>query len=334
MSHTLENLNALLARRILVIDGAMGTMIQRYKLTEEDYRGLGSVVHGKVAHGFSRAFNNHPKELKGNADVLNLTRPDVISAIHHEYLEAGADIIETNTFNAQAISQADYALEPFVRDLNVAGARLAREAADAWMRKTPDRLRFVAGSIGPTNRALSISPNVDDPAFRAVTFHHVREAYAEQVRGLLDGGVDLILVETIFDTLNAKAALVAIQDVYDERFGQAPGPNPQAPPVMISVTITDRSGRTLSGQTIDAFYISVEHVKPVSVGMNCALGARDMRAYLAELAALARCWTSAYPNAGLPNAFGQYDEQPADTSALLREFAEAGLVNIVGGCCG
>ncbi|MGH9329185.1 MAG: homocysteine S-methyltransferase family protein, partial [Vicinamibacterales bacterium] len=328
MSHTLENLNALLARRILVIDGAMGTMIQRYKLTEEDYRGLGSVVHGKVAHGFSRAFNNHPKELKGNADVLNLTRPDVISAIHHEYLEAGADIIETNTFNAQAISQADYALEPFVRDLNVAGARLAREAADAWMRKTPDRLRFVAGSIGPTNRALSISPNVDDPAFRAVTFHHVREAYAEQVRGLLDGGVDLILVETIFDTLNAKAALVAIQDVYEERkkgavtfsTGQDTGIGdcPLFPPVMISVTITDRSGRTLSGQTIDAFYISVEHVKPVSVGMNCALGARDMRAYLAELAALARCWTSAYPNAGLPNAFGQYDEQPADTSALLR----------------
>jgi 5-methyltetrahydrofolate--homocysteine methyltransferase len=322
MTSTLDTLNGLLARRILVIDGAMGTMIQRYKLGEPDYRG--------------ERFRDHSKELKGNADVLNVTRPDVITAIHHEYLEAGADIIETNTFNAQAISQADYALEPFVRELNVAGARLAREAADAWTAKNPDKPRFVAGAMGPTNRTLSISPDVNDPAFRAVTFAQVRDACAEQVRGLLEGGVDLLLVETIFDTLNAKAALVAIQDVYQERFGTAEAvPHHRgAPPVMISVTITDRSGRTLSGQTIDAFYVSVEHVKPFSVGMNCALGARDMRPYLAELAALAPCWTSAYPNAGLPNAFGQYDEQPADTSAMLREFVESGLVNIVGGCCG
>jgi 5-methyltetrahydrofolate--homocysteine methyltransferase len=321
MISTLDTLNGLLARRILVIDGAMGTMIQRYKLGEPDYRG--------------ERFRDHVKELKGNADVLNVTRPDVITAIHHEYLEAGADIIETNTFNAQAISQADYALEPFVRELNVAGARLAREAADAWTAKNPDKPRFVAGAMGPSNRTLSISPDVNDPAFRAVTFAQVRDAYAEQVRGLLDGGVDLLLVETIFDTLNAKAALVAIQDVYEERFGRGGSRTaPTSPPVMISVTITDRSGRTLSGQTIDAFYISVEHVKPFSVGMNCALGARDMRPYLAELAALAPCWTSAYPNAGLPNAFGQYDEQPADTSAMLREFVESGLVNIVGGCCG
>jgi 5-methyltetrahydrofolate--homocysteine methyltransferase len=318
---TLDTLNALLARRILVIDGAMGTMIQRYKLGEADYRG--------------DRFGAHVKELKGNADVLNLTRPDAISAIHHEYLDAGADIIETNTFNAQAISQADYALEPFVRELNVAGARLAREAADAWTARTPDKPRFVAGAMGPTNRTLSISPDVNDPAFRAVTFAQVCDAYAEQVRGLLDGGVDLLLVETIFDTLNAKAALVAIQEVYEERFGRGGSRTaPTPPPVMISVTITDRSGRTLSGQTIDAFYVSIEHAKPFSVGMNCALGARDMRPYLAELSALASCWTSAYPNAGLPNAFGQYDEQPADTSALLHEFAESGLVNIVGGCCG
>jgi 5-methyltetrahydrofolate--homocysteine methyltransferase len=316
---TLDRLNDLLSRRILVIDGAMGTMIQRYTLGEADYRG--------------ERFGDHAQELKGNADVLNLTRPDVITAIHHEYLEAGADIIETNTFNAQAISQADYALEPVVRELNAAGARLARAAADAWTAKNPDTPRFVAGAMGPTNRTLSISPDVNDPAFRAVTFAQVRDAYAEQVRGLLDGGVDLLLVETIFDTLNAKAALVAIQDVYEERFTRSAAAGLR-PPVMISVTITDKSGRTLSGQTIDAFYLSIEHVRPFSVGMNCALGARDMRPYLAELAALAPCWTSAYPNAGLPNAFGQYDEQPADTSAMLREFAQSGLVNIVGGCCG
>jgi 5-methyltetrahydrofolate--homocysteine methyltransferase len=326
---TLDRLNSLLASRVLVLDGAMGTMIQRYKLGEDDYRG--------------EAFRNHPRDLKGNADVLNLTRPDVISTIHHEYLEAGADIIETNTFNAQAISQADYALEAdeTVHALNVAGARLAREAAEAWTAKTPDKPRFVAGALGPTNRTLSISPDVNDPAFRAVTFDQVRDAYAQQVRGLLDGGVDILLLETIFDTLNAKAALVAIQEVLEERFPHAPGPGPQAPsprpqapPVMISVTITDRSGRTLSGQTIDAFYLSIEHVKAFSVGMNCALGAREMRAHLAELRAIADGWVSAYPNAGLPNAFGQYDEQPAETSQLVGEFASAGLAAIVGGCCG
>jgi 5-methyltetrahydrofolate--homocysteine methyltransferase len=257
-----------------------------------------------------------------------LTRPDVIVSIHEEYLAAGADIVETNTFNANAISQADYGLEDLVYELNVAAARLARTTADAWSTRTPDKPRFVAGSIGPTNRTLSISPDVNDPAFRATTFDAVRGAYADQVRGLVDGGVDLLLVETIFDTLNAKAALVAIEDVL------AGLPADARPPVMISVTITDRSGRTLSGQTIDAFYVSITHARPFSVGINCALGARDMHPYLLELSRLAECWTSCYPNAGLPNAFGGYDEQPADTAGVLRQLATEHLLNIVGGCCG
>jgi 5-methyltetrahydrofolate--homocysteine methyltransferase len=290
----------------------MGTMIQRYKLTEADFRG--------------EPFKDSARDQKGNSDLLVLTRPDVIGAIHREYLAAGADIIETNTFTSTAIAQADYGLESLVYELNVAGARVAREAADEWTAKTPGRPRFVAGSIGPTNRTLSISPDVNNPAFRAVSFDEMRGAYEEQVRGLVDGGVDLILLETIFDTLNAKAAIVAIENVYEQRRVRLP--------LLISVTITDRSGRTLSGQTLEAFYLSIRHAKPFGVGINCALGARDMRPYVEELSRLAECYASSYPNAGLPNAFGEYDEQPAETAGLLRDFAASGLVNIVGGCCG
>ncbi len=307
-----QRLKSLLNDRILILDGAMGTMIQRYKLTEADFRG--------------ERFANHRRDLKGDSDVLVLTRPDVISAIHHEYLAAGADIIETNTFGGTAIAQGDYDLQDAVYDINFEGARLARAAADAWTGKTPDRPRFVAGSMGPTNRTLSISPDVNNPAFRATTFDEMRAAYETQVRGLIEGGSDILLLETIFDTLVAKAALVAIENVFDATGVRLP--------LIISVTITDRSGRTLSGQTVDAFYVSIRHAKPFAVGINCALGARDMRPYLAELARLAECYVTAYPNAGLPNAFGEYDEQPQETSTLLRDFATSGFVNILGGCCG
>ena len=309
---TLETLHHLLARRILLIDGAMGTMIQRHRLTEADYRG--------------ERFADHPSDLKGNSDLLVLTRPDVIGGIHREYLEAGADIVETNTFSSTAIAQADYGLEALAYELAREGTRLAREATDEFTARTPDKPRFVAGAIGPTNRTLSISPDVNNPAFRAVSFDEVREAYREQVRGLIDGGAHLLLLETIFDTLNAKAAIAAILEVFEERGVELP--------LMISVTITDRSGRTLSGQTLDAFYVSIEHARPFSVGLNCALGASEMRPYLAELARIAGCYVSCYPNAGLPNAFGQYDELPADTGVLLKDFADSGFVNILGGCCG
>jgi 5-methyltetrahydrofolate--homocysteine methyltransferase len=305
-------LDAVLGERILVLDGAMGTMLQRARLDESDFRG--------------DRFARHARDLKGNSDVLSLTRPEVVSGIHHAYLEAGADIIETNTFTATAIAQADYGLEAFVYDMNVAAARLARASADEWSRRTPDKPRLVAGSIGPTNKTLSISPDVNDPSRRATTFDAVQTAYAEQVRGLIDGGADLLLVETIFDTLNAKAAIVAVEEVFDARGIRLP--------LMISVTITDRSGRTLSGQTIDAFWTSIRHARPVSVGLNCALGAKEMRPYLAELARVADTWITCYPNAGLPNAFGQYDEGAEETAALLGEFAASGFVNIVGGCCG
>jgi 5-methyltetrahydrofolate--homocysteine methyltransferase len=306
-------LDRLLAERLLILDGAMGTMIQRHKLDEAGFRGA--------------RFASHPHDLKGNSDVLVLTQPAIIKEIHRQYLEAGADIIETNSFNGNAVSQADYGLEPFVYEINVAAARLARAAADEYTTKDPKRPRFVAGSMGPTNRTLSISPDVNNPAFRALTFDELKEAYAEQVRGLVDGGVDILLVETIFDTLNAKAALVAIAEERERGGWKLP--------VMISVTITDRSGRTLSGQTLDAFYISIAHAKPWAVGINCALGARDMRPYLAELARLAGdIWVSSYPNAGLPNAFGEYDEKPDETAALLRDFASSGFANILGGCCG
>jgi 5-methyltetrahydrofolate--homocysteine methyltransferase len=304
-------LRALLAERILVLDGAMGTQIQTYKLQEADFRG--------------DRFADHPRDLKGDNDLLALTRPDVVRAIHDAYLAAGADLIETNTFNANAIAQADYALEAIVYDLNVAAAQLARAAADAATAAT-GRRRFVAGAIGPTNRTLSISPRVNDPSYRAVSFDEMRLAYAEQLRGLLDGGVDLLLAETAFDTLNLKACMLAVEDVFAERG--------QRLPLILSVTITDKSGRTLSGQTIDAWWVSVAHAKPLAVGMNCSLGAAEMRPYLAELAALANCHISCYPNAGLPNAFGEYDEMPETTAALLAEFARSGLVNLVGGCCG
>jgi 5-methyltetrahydrofolate--homocysteine methyltransferase len=307
-----SRLRQLLDRRILILDGAMGTMIQRHKLTEADFRG--------------ERFASHSRDLKGDSDVLVLTQPAIISSIHHEYLAAGADIIETNTFGGTVIAQGDYALESAVFDINLEGARLARQAADQWTARTPDRPRFVAGSIGPTNRTLSISPEVNNPAFRATTFDEMRAAYETQVRGLIEGGSDILLLETIFDTLVAKAALVAIENVFDETGVRLP--------LMISVTITDRSGRTLSGQTLDAFYVSIRHARPFAVGINCALGARDMRPYLAELARMAECYVSSYPNAGLPNAFGEYDERPDETAILLRDFASSGFVNVLGGCCG
>ena len=312
MSEVAAALERLLDRRILMIDGATGTMIQRHSLTEEDFRG--------------ERFAAHPLPLKGNNDLLVLTRPDIVSGVHQAFLEAGADIIETNTFSGTTVAQADYGLEEHVYELNREGARLARAAADEWTARTPDQPRFVAGAIGPTNRTLSISPDVEDPSARAITFEELRAAYAEQVRGLVDGGADLLLVETIFDTLNAKAAIAAVEDEA-QRTGVRP-------PLMLSVTITDRSGRTLSGQTIEAFWNSVSHARPFSVGINCALGAADMRPYMAELSRVADCWTTCYPNAGLPNAFGGYDETPADTARELFEFASSGLVNMLGGCCG
>jgi 5-methyltetrahydrofolate--homocysteine methyltransferase len=307
-----DRLHSLLATRILILDGAMGTMIQRRRLTEADFRG--------------ERFRDHPRDLKGNGDVLALTRPDVIREIHSEYLAAGADIIETNTFSGTAIAQADYGLEALAYELNLEGARVAKAAADDWSRRTPDQPRFVAGAMGPTNRTLSISPDVNNPALRAVSFDQMRDAYRDQVRGLMDGGVDLLLIETIFDTLNAKAAVAAMLEIFEERGTELP--------LMISATITDQSGRTLSGQTLDAFYVSIRHAKPFSVGLNCALGAEQMRPFLAELARIAECYVTCYPNAGLPNAFGEYDELPPDTARLLRDFAESGFVNILGGCCG
>ena len=309
---TAELLRDILARRILVLDGAMGTMMQAHGLTEEDYRG--------------DAFGSAEKLLKGNHDLLSVTRPEVLRSVHDAFLEAGADVIETNTFSGTSVAQSEYGLAHAVRDINLAAARVAREAADAWTARTPDRPRFVAGSIGPTARTLSLSPKVEDPAFRAITFEELKASYIEQVIALVEGGVDVLLVETIFDTLNAKAALFAIDEAC-----AALG---QRPPVMLSVAITDASGRTLSGQTVDAFWNSVAHANPFSVGVNCSLGAKDMRPYVAELAKIAPCYVSSYPNAGLPNAFGEYDEQPDTTGALLREFATSNLVDIVGGCCG
>jgi 5-methyltetrahydrofolate--homocysteine methyltransferase len=310
--NTFDTLEQLLATRILVLDGAMGTMVQRRKLTEADFRGT--------------RFAAHSQDLKGNNDVLVLTRPDVIADIHAEYLEAGADIIETNTFSAQAVSQADYGLEAVSYELNLVAAQLARKVTDEWTAKNPNKPRFVAGSIGPTTKTLSISPDVNNPAFRAITFDEMKNAFKEQVRGLIDGGSHLLLVETQIDTLNAKAALVAVEEAFAELGTRLP--------LMISATLTDLSGRTLSGQTLDAFYVSIEHSKPFSVGLNCALGARQMRPYLAELARTVPGHVSCYPNAGLPNAFGQYDETPDETAALVKDFADSGFVNIIGGCCG
>jgi 5-methyltetrahydrofolate--homocysteine methyltransferase len=303
-----EHLQKLLEERILVLDGAWGVLLQGRGLSEEDFRG--------------EQFRDHHRDVKGDPDLLNLTRPDIVTSIHHAYFEAGADIATTNTFTATSIGQADYALEPAVVEMNVAGARLAREAADAWTDRTPERPRFVAGSIGPLNVTLSFSPRVEDPAFRTKTFDEVRGAYAEQIQALRQGGVDLLLIETIFDTLNAKAAIAAAADVAPEL------------PLWISMTAVDLSGRTLSGQTVEAFWFSVEHARPLIVGVNCSLGATQIRPFVEELARTCPTFVSCHPNAGLPNAFGGHDELPADTSRFLREFAEEGLVNVVGGCCG
>ncbi len=299
-------------KRILIIDGAMGTMIQRLKLDEAGYRG-------------SR-FAGHPRSVKGNNDLLVLTQPEAIRQIHADYLAAGADIVCTNTFNAQRISLADYGMEDLAHEMNLAAAKLAREAADAQSKATPDRPRWVAGAVGPTNRTASISPDVNNPGFRGVTFDELVEAYGEQARGLIDGGVDLLLIETVFDTLNAKAAGYAALQAFDAAGVELP--------IIISGTITDRSGRTLSGQTPEAFYFSIRHLKPFAVGLNCALGAELMRPYLADIAAVAETLTIAYPNAGLPNAMGEYDEGPHDMACQLGPWAEQGLLNIVGGCCG
>lgn len=306
-----KQLQALAARRVIILDGAMGTMIQRRKLEEKDFRGT--------------RFTDHPVDLQGNNDLLTITRPDVIKAIHREYLEAGADIIETNTFNSTTISQAEYKLEHLAYELNFEGARLAREAADEVAAETGEP-RFVAGAIGPTSRTASLSPDVNNPGFRNVTFDELREAYKEAARGLVDGGADILIVETIFDTLNAKAGLFGIEELFDEMGEELP--------IMISGTITDLSGRTLSGQTTEAFWNSVKHVKPFSIGLNCAFGAEQMRPYVAELARVADTLVSAYPNAGLPNEFGQYDEEPEQTGKHLHNWGKDGLVNIVGGCCG
>jgi len=298
--------------RILIIDGAMGTMIQRHKLSEADFRG--------------RRFASHPRPVQGNNDLLVLTKPDVIADIHAAYLAAGADIISTNTFNAQRISLADYGMEALAYEINLAAARLARSAADAATRRRPERPRLVAGALGPTNRTASISPDVNNPGFRNITFDELSQAYAEQVRGLIEGGADLLLIETVFDTLNAKAAGFAVMQVFDELGVELP--------LVVSGTITDRSGRTLSGQTPEAFFFSIRHLKPFAVGLNCALGAELMRPYLAEIAAVADTLVIAYPNAGLPNAMGEYDEGPHDMACHIEPWAREGLLNIVGGCCG
>jgi 5-methyltetrahydrofolate--homocysteine methyltransferase len=313
-----------LSRRILIIDGAMGTMLQSYKLDESGYRGE-RFCDGRDAH----AVHDHHGpgcDLKGNNDLLTLTQPDIIKAVHGAYLDAGADLVETNTFNSTSISQADYHLEHLVYELNRDGARLARESCDAAEAKTPDQPRFVIGVLGPTSRTASISPDVNNPGFRNVSFEELAGSYAEAARGLLDGGADMLMVETIFDTLNAKAALFAVAQEFARRGARVP--------IMISGTITDLSGRTLSGQTAEAFYYSLRHARPLSIGLNCALGATELRAYVDALAQIAECYVSTHPNAGLPNAFGEYDETPEQMAATIGEFARSGLVNLVGGCCG
>jgi 5-methyltetrahydrofolate--homocysteine methyltransferase len=305
-------LRTLFQKRIALLDGAMGTMIQRHPLTEEDFRG--------------ERFKDHGHDLKGNNDILSITRPDIIKGIHRAYFEAGSDIVETNTFSTTTVSQADYALEGAVREINLAGAKVAREAADEYMAAHLGRKVFVAGSVGPTNRTASMSPDVNNPGYRAVTFDGLVISYSEQVEALLDGGVDLLLLETVFDTLNLKAAIFACEEVFEKRGMRWP--------IILSVTITDASGRTLSGQTVEAFWNSVRHSKPLAVGINCALGAAEMRPYIEELSNIAECYISCYPNAGLPNAFGGYDQTAGEMAALVGEFASQGWINVVGGCCG
>ncbi len=308
----LKALNSALGQRILVLDGAMGTTIQSYHLEENDYRGT--------------RFADFDHDVKGNNDLLTLTQPDIVKEISLAYLEAGADILTTNTFNSTIISQADYAMESLVDELNEEAARIAREAADEMTEKQPDKPRFVTGAIGPTNKTTSISPDVNDPGYRATSFDEIASSYKQAARGLIKGGADLILLETIFDTLNAKAGIFALEELFEELGTRLP--------VMISGTITDLSGRTLTGQTVEAFWYSVRHAKPFSIGLNCALGADAMRPHIAELSRIADVPVCAYPNAGLPNEFGEYDEAPETTAAMLKEWAESGLVNIVGGCCG
>ncbi|AXT51215.1 5-methyltetrahydrofolate--homocysteine methyltransferase [Aquimarina sp. BL5] len=308
----MKDIKKILEERILVLDGAMGTMLQRHKFTEEDFRG--------------ERFKDWPVSVQGNNDLLSITQPEAIKGVHRLYFEAGADIIETNTFSGTTIAMADYEMEELVYELNFQSAKIAKEVADEFTAKEPHKPRFVAGSIGPTNRTASMSPDVNDPGFRAVTFDELRIAYKQQVEALLDGGSDILLVETIFDTLNAKAALFAIEEVKDERNIEVP--------IMISGTITDASGRTLSGQTAEAFLISVSHIPMLSVGFNCALGASQLTPHLEVLAQKANFGVSAHPNAGLPNAFGEYDETPEQMASQIKEYMDKNLVNIIGGCCG
>jgi 5-methyltetrahydrofolate--homocysteine methyltransferase len=306
-------LQELSQHKIIILDGAMGTMIQRYKLEESDFRG--------------ERFASHEGDLKGNNDLLCITRPDIIEEIHYQYLQSGADIIETNTFNAQRISLADYHMEELAYELNLAAATCARKAVERFHKENPDATRkFIAGAVGPTNRTASLSPDVNDPGFRAITYDQLVEAYSEQIKGLLDGGVDALLIETIFDTLNAKAALYAAMEICDERGIEVP--------LMISGTITDASGRTLSGQTAEAFFVSMSHAPLFSIGFNCALGAEQLEQYVQVLSKHADCCVSAYPNAGLPNAMGHYDQTPDQMAELVKSYCEKGIVNILGGCCG
>lgn len=326
-----KQLEHILTQRILVLDGAMGTMLQAHALDEHGYRGERFAQGCDAQHVHDHAGDHAhaegcARDLRGNNDLLSLTQPHLIRDVHLAYLRAGADMVETNTFNSTSISQADYAQQHLVRELNREGARLAREACDEMTRETPDRPRFVIGVLGPTSRTASLSPDVNNPGFRNVDFEELENAYAEAATGLIEGGADVLMVETIFDTLNAKAALFAVARVFDEAGGRLP--------IMISGTITDRSGRTLSGQTAEAFWYSVAHAKPLAVGLNCALGAKDLREHVETLAHVANCLVSAHPNAGLPNAFGGYDETPEEMAATLGEFARSGLLNIVGGCCG
>lgn len=308
----MSNIQQALQERILVLDGAMGTMLQRYKFTESDFRG--------------ERFKDFPTPLQGNNDLLSITQPEAIKTIHAKYFEAGADIVETNTFSGTTIAMADYHMENLVYELNYESAKLAKEVAHEFTKKEPNKPRFVAGSIGPTNKTASMSPDVNDPGFRAVTFDDLRIAYKQQVEALIDGGVDILLVETVFDTLNAKAALFAIEEVKEERNLDIP--------VMLSGTITDASGRTLSGQTAEAFLISVSHIPLLSVGFNCALGANLLQPHLEAIANKTAFAISAHPNAGLPNAFGEYDESPEEMGAQIEEYLKKGLINIIGGCCG
>ncbi len=312
MQDRIELLRSLLRERILILDGAMGTMIQGYKLSEADYRG--------------ERFRDWPSDLKGNNDLLVLTKPEVIREIHEQYLEAGADILETNTFNGNRLSQADYGLEDYAAEIDSAAAQLARQVADAWTAKTPDKPRFVAGVLGPTSKTASMSPDVNDPGARNTGFDELVTIYREATRALIAGGTDLILIETIFDTLNAKAAAFAVDQVFEE--------DGLVLPVMISGTITDASGRTLSGQTLEAFYNSLRHVRPLSIGLNCALGPDALRPHVEDMARVAESYTSFHPNAGLPNEMGEYDMTPEQMAGHIREWADSGFVNIVGGCCG